>query len=122
MRNPHSFSIKGKWPENVLKQGFTAIPNSLIQYRLELGIGISEFFVILAIESYRWDNWNQPFPSLKALSTLTGLSERQVGRITSELAVKGYVVKTRRFNKTNLYDLTPLGEELEFLIKSSVST
>ena len=122
MKDPHSFSIKGKWPDKVLEQGFTAIPNSLIRFRVELGIGISEFFVILAIESYRWDNWNQPFPSLKALSKLTGLSERQVGRITRGLASSGYIVKTRRFNKTNLYDLTPLGEELEFLIESSMST
>lgn len=122
MRNPHSFSVNGKWPESVLEQGFTAVPNSLIRYRSKLDITIPEFFVIVAIDSFRWDNWNQPFPSLKTLALVTGLSERQVSRITGALEGKGYIVKTRRYNKTNLYDLTPLGEELEYYIGSSVST
>lgn len=122
MRNPHSFSVKGKWPESVLGQGFTAVPNSLIYYRSKLDITIPEFFVIVAIDSFRWDNWNQPFPSLEKLALVTGLSKRQISRITGELECKGYIVKTRRYNKTNLYDLTPLGEELEHYIGSSVST
>jgi len=101
-----------KWSEQIIGHGFTAVPNLLISHRSYLRISVTDFYVLLAIEKYRWDNVQKPWPSVKTLAKLTQLHERTVGRSTRNLEDNGLIVKIHRAGTSNLYDLTPLVEEL----------
>jgi len=111
----HTFAVDGRWSENVLKHGFTIVPNILISGRTHLALTPTEFYVFVALESYRWDNTHSPFPSLTTLAKQTGLHKQTVYRATNALEIKGLLVKHRRFSKSTVYDLRPANEELDFI-------
>lgn len=112
MTSGYNTILEDKWSAEIMDEGFTAVPNLLISKRCDMGISITEFYVIVAIEKYRWDD-TKPWPSLEALSRLTGLSIRQVNRATSSLEERGLLGRVRRFGKSNLYDFSPLRDALE---------
>ena len=101
-----------KWPEQNIGHGFTAVPNLLISHRRYLRISVTDFYVLLAIEKYRWDNTQKPWPSIKTLAELTQLNERTIGRSTRNLEDAGLITKIHRAGTSNLYEMTPLVEEL----------
>ena len=110
-------TIEAKWTEQIIGHGFTAVPNLLIEYRSSLGLSVTDFYVLVAIEKFRWDNIQKPWPSLKALAQLTGLSERTVGRSTRNLEDLGLIIKIHRTGTSNLYDLEPLVDELDYVAR-----
>lgn len=109
------FGMEDKWSHEVLSEGFTSIPNLLIFNRCKLGLSTTDMFVFLILESYRWDNRNKPFPSLKALAIRTGLSTQTVYRSTSKLDYLGYIEKVHRFANSNQYDIAPFDVTLQRL-------
>src|SRR5207237_3582674 len=90
-------------------------PRLLIEYRNYVAISVTDFYVLLAIEKYRWDNTQKPRPSLKALAELTNLSVKTIGRSTKNLEDLGLIKKIHRSGTSNLYDLEPLVEELSYI-------
>ena len=107
-----------KWTKAVIDQGFTVIPNLLIEHKVQLGLSAAEFLVLVCIEKHRWDGLNKPWPSNDALSRLTGISPRQVGRITTSLEDKGVLAKVRREGRTCLFDMNPLVDKLQGWVPS----
>lgn len=107
--------LEQKWSEQIIGHGFTAVPNLLIEYRQYFGISTTDFYVLVAIEKYRWDNIQKPWPSLAALAQLTNLSTKTIGRSTKHLEDKGLIYKIHRSGTSNLYDLKPLAEELNYI-------
>lgn len=110
-----SSELVAKWSEQIIGHGFTAVPNLLIEYRHYLGLSTTDFYVLLAIEKYRWDNVQKPWPSLASLAQLTNLSIKTIGRSTRNLEDKGLINKIHRAGTSNLYDLKPLVEELDYI-------
>lgn len=106
----HDFS--SKWSSDIAKHGFTAIPNLLIANRQQLGMSTTDFYVLIAIEKFRWDDAQLPWPSLKSLAQITSLSTRTVARSTQRLEELGLIEKIHRYGTSNLYDLSPIVLEL----------
>ena len=108
----HTFSPEGRWSPEVLKHGYTIVPNLLISGRCQLRLTPTELYVFIALESYRWDNIHAPFPSLDTLAKQTGLHKQTVYRATTKLEQRGLIEKYRRFSKSTQYDLRPADDEL----------
>lgn len=108
----HTFSAEGKWSPEVLKHGFTLVPNLLISSRRQIGLTPTELYIFIALDSYRWDNWHAPFPSLDTLAEQTGLHRQTIYRATKRLEQHRLIDKYQRFSKSNTYDLRPADEIL----------
>jgi len=104
--------LADKWTEEIIDQGFTAVPNLLLNNRELLGISTSEFYMLIVIEMYRWTS-DRPWPSLRELSKASGFSTRQVSRLTQGLESLGLLTRIKRANTSNLYDVQPLIDELD---------
>ena len=114
-----SRKFSNKWSPAIQDHGYTNIPNLLLVYRKALGITPSEFIVIVAIESFRWDN-RRPYPSLEAISKRACLSRRRTRAVVETLEGKGYVKRTRRTGQTNLYNIEWLIHRLDQFATSSL--
>lgn len=117
--NDHSVNKKvanseliAKWSELVMEDGFTAIPNLLIDHLVDLQINPVELSVIIAIERHRFFRGNA-WPSNQRIGDLLGYDPRSVSRVTSELHQRNLLNKIERQGRSNLYDLEPLVKELE---------
>jgi len=108
-------SVAERWSPEIISKGFTPVPNLLIQYRKYMGMTVTEFYVLLAIEKWRWDNNQKPWPSIKTLTKQTGLSASTIGRATQGLEAIGLIERIHRYNSSNLYDMQPLIEELHHI-------
>lgn len=101
-------NFEDKWSPEIMARGaFTMVPNLLLMYSRELGIRSSELVILIHLESFRWST-RPAYPSIQRLSIRTGMSERHISRIISGLVYKGYVIRDRRKNRTNVYNITPL--------------
>jgi DNA-binding MarR family transcriptional regulator len=101
-----------KWSELVMEDGFTAIPNLLIDHLVDLQINPLELSVIIAIEKHRFFG-DTAYPSNERIAEITGYSPRHVNRITNELYQRNLLNKIRRPHKSCLYDFKPLIKQLE---------
>ena len=68
---------------------------------------------------YNWKEATQSFPSISTLVLRTSLSKATIHRAKAELISKGFLVSTRRYNKSNLYlPVIPTQSQGETLIVS----
>lgn len=101
-----------KWSELVMEDGFTAIPNLLIDHMVDLQINPLELSVIVAIERHRFFR-GTAWPSNERIAELTGFSARHVSRTTNELEQRNLLKIVHRAYRSNLYELDPLVRKLE---------
>ena len=108
------YSVLAKWGENVLKKGFTILPNHLMGINLfvskEKKLSPAELLVLFHLVSVWWDVDRLPFPSKSTLSKRTGISVRQVQRVLNNLEKKGLIRRYERYSEnrakvSNIYDL-----------------
>lgn len=111
----YSFEFSAKWSQVVAKQGFTQIPNALLRSRKQLGVTTTELYILIVLESFRYDNWRAPYPSLQLLSEITGLHRQTIYRATAKLETLELIEKYRRYNSSSVYDLRPVGQRLDQL-------
>jgi len=122
MANPHNsggssgFKVESeliaKWSELVMEDGFTAIPNLLIDHLVDLQINPIELSVIIAIERHRFFR-GTAWPSNERIAELTGYSARHISRIANELEQRNLLKIVHRAYRSNLYELDPLVRKLE---------
>jgi hypothetical protein len=101
-----------KWSELVMEDGFTAIPNLLVDHLVDLNINPMELSVIIAIERHRFFRGNA-WPSNQRIGDLLGYHPRSVSRITNELHQRNLINKIQREGRSCLFDFEPLVKELE---------
>jgi hypothetical protein len=101
-----------KWSELVMEDGFTAIPNLLIDHLVDLQINPLELSVLIAIEKHRFSG-DTAWPSNETIGQITGYSPRHVNRITNELCQRNLLNKIKRPYNSCLYDFKPLIKQLE---------
>lgn len=116
MDDAHSFAISDRWSEDVLKRGYTIVPNVLISGRSQLRLTPTEIYVFVALDSFRWDNWHNPFPSLMTLSRLTGLHKQTIYRSLKKLEQVGLLYKEHRYNSSTVYDLSVANDALSSIL------
>lgn len=111
------------WGNKILDEGFTMIPNVLIENYRKIGIRDTQMLILMAIMRFSFRG-RKPFPAQKTLGQITGYSKSTVIRAIKELKLKGYITVTKRYIKrtnenpqrtSNKYNLTGLMEKLNSL-------
>ncbi|MCS5697155.1 helix-turn-helix domain-containing protein [Desulfofundulus thermocisternus] len=121
--NPNRFyELYGR---TIAEQGVAPIPTALFRYQRELGLSFQEVAFICHLLSYRW-TVKDPYPSIRELSKLTGVSEKTLHSYKKSLVEKGLIVVRNRYDSSNgqlsnEYDLTPVFEKLQQIIQSETS-
>ncbi|KQY99993.1 hypothetical protein ASD45_03645 [Pseudolabrys sp. Root1462] len=87
-----------KWSPQVLKFGYTALPNLLLRAQAKLGITPTQFNVLAQLVEHWWDADKYPFPAKDTIARRIGKSPRQVQRYITELETAGYVKRIERFS------------------------
>jgi hypothetical protein len=104
--------LETKWSELVLEDGYTVIPNLLIDHMVDLNINPLELSVLIVIEKHRFFG-DTAWPSNETIGKITGFSPRHINRITNELYQRNLINKIKRPHKSCLYDFKPLIKQLE---------
>jgi len=99
-------------PKDVLEaEGYSLVPNTLVNHWRDLGITRREYHILLILLCSRRSRGT--FPSLSTISERSGYSRRRVIESLRSLAGKGIIRVSRHArSRSNSYDLTPLWEKL----------
>jgi Helix-turn-helix domain len=112
-----SSKIAVRFGDDILQEGFTAVPNLLLTSYAKLGITAAELVFIQQLWTY-WRTENDPYPSLTTIARNMAVSWRQAHRYAKSLARKGYLIIRERYSvgrATNEYNFAPLLETLRTL-------
>src|SRR3989338_5979300 len=101
-----------KFGHTIASQGYTQVPNLLLEYQKELKISNSELRLLLHILQHRWDNNpGKTHPALKKLIKFSGMSSATIHRAKDKLIEKGYLKTLKMLRnpyRTHSYDITGL--------------
>ena len=105
-----------KWGKANIEAGWTLIPNALLVHQATLGLKPMDINILLQISRFWWKADIHPFPSKQLLADSIGVNSRTVQGRISELVKTGFLTRVERRDdkgsKTNIYELTPLVEQL----------
>lgn len=107
-----------KWGKTTIDMGWTLIPNMLLERQSTLGIKPSELNVLLVILKHWWEKDTLPFPEMKTIAKMIGMSRGTVQRNIRQLEQAGFIKRVIRKkqnggNNSNKYDFTGLIEHLK---------
>lgn len=110
--------LKEKWGAVTLSNGFTAIPNTLIERQQALKIKPTEMNILLILMKYWWENDRTPYPSKETIAEMINRDSSTVRKAMKSLEEKGLVKRTSRYYEkggqtSNEYDLSGLVESLK---------
>src|SRR5215831_18170928 len=87
-----------KWSPQVLKFGYTALPNLLLRAQAKLGITPSQFNVLAQLAEHWWDADKFPYPAKDTIARRMDKSPRQIQRYITELEDAGLIRRIERFS------------------------
>jgi predicted transcriptional regulator len=87
-----------KWSPQVLKFGYTALPNLLLRAQGKLKITPMQFNVLAQLAEHWWDADKYPFPAKDRIATRMNKSPRQVQRYITQLEQKGLISRIKRYS------------------------
>lgn len=87
-----------KWSPQVLKLGYTALPNLLLRAQAKLKISPPQFNVLAQLCEHWWEADKFPYPAKDTIARRMGKSPRQVQRYITELEEAGLITRVERFN------------------------
>lgn len=111
--------LEGKWGEDSLCFGWTALPVSLLLLQQRLGLSPLGINVLLHLLSQWWKKESLPYPSQSSIAERMGVSTRTVQRELAQMKKNGLLKITRtsvsdpRFLGRNVYDPSPLAVKLQ---------
>lgn len=120
MQNEPNYSFSQKWPNTISKQGFTQIPNALLEGQAKLKITNPELAVIIQCLKYKWSSKN-PYPSVDGIARTMGQHPDTTRRLFRTLERKGLIRRVFRTGDKNEYDFSPLVKKLELIPASKQS-
>lgn len=111
--------LEKKWGKVLIREGWTPIPNIILQNQRRLGLDAQDFALIMVIASHWWVSERLPFPSKKRMATYLDLSTRQIQRRLKGLEDAGLLKRNFRPGTSTIYSLEPLIEEAENIAKET---
>lgn len=102
-----------KWSAELVEYGFTQIPNSLIRCQGHLDLKDGELVTLLQLMTFWFTSARKVYPSIATLSQYSGNGRSTIQRRLMYLEQKGFIARSRRFLKTNMYDLSPSAKLLQ---------
>lgn len=85
-----------KWSPQVLKFGYTTLPNLLLRAQAKLKITPSQFNVLAHVIQHWWEAGKDPFPAKETIARRMGKSPRQIQRYLTELEEAGHIKRVPR--------------------------
>ena len=113
-----------KWGLTTHKQGWTYVPNILLEHQAELGISPVELNVILTVMKHWWERDALPWPSVTKVADSIGRSRSIVQRRIRALEKRGLIQRVYRkdtrkekANLSNEYDFSGLVQQVAAIAK-----
>lgn len=108
-----------KWSKQVIKLGYTALPNLLLRAQARLGITPTELNVLAQLAEHWWEAERDPHPAKLTIAQRMKKTPRQIQRLITSLEKKGFIKRVTRYSgrrqTNNGYSFEPLIEELKAL-------
>jgi hypothetical protein len=104
-------TLAERYGASVCRDGYTALPNSVLRHYARLGISESELVFLQQLWTYWW-NTALPYPSVATIAARMGKSVRQIQHYIARLRHAGWLVIVERRDPqggqmSNAYDLRP---------------
>ena len=107
--------LSTRWSKELIKGGWTGIPNIILERQNALRLTPIEFNLIIQIAKYWWEKGKAPYPSVQLLADNIGVTPRSIQRNLASLEKKGYIEKKARYRASG--GQTSNGYTYEGLIK-----
>lgn len=101
-----------KWGKGTHSNGWTYVPNLLLEHQAKLGITPVQLNIILTIMKHWWERDKLPWPSVNHVGEQVGRSRSVVQRRIRELENMGYI--KRIYNKDPSKEKMNLNNEYDF--------
>jgi predicted transcriptional regulator len=107
-----------KWSPQVMKHGYTPLPNLLLRAQGKLKITPVQLNVLVQLAEHWWEADKDPFPAKERIATRMGKSPRQIQRYITQLEKRGLVKRIKRYSgrkaqTSNAYSLDGLVAKLK---------
>jgi hypothetical protein len=111
--------VDDKWSPQVMKLGFTPLPNLLLRAQGKLKLSPVMLNVLVQLAEHWWEADKDPYPAKDRIAGRMGKSSRQVQRYITKLEKDGFVKRIERFSgkkqTSNAYSLAGLVTKLKTL-------
>jgi predicted transcriptional regulator len=113
--------LRQKW-KTALDKNYAVVPSVLLRNLPGLGVRALELAVLVMLIDFWWKPTDMPWPAKAKLAQMLGVSEKTVQRVIKRLIDRGLIKSEARYRAhggqtSNRYDLTPLVERLEAVVK-----
>jgi|SRR5690348_2768977 len=90
--------LEDKWSPQVMKLGYTGLPNLLLRAQGKLKIAPTQFNVLLQVIEHWWEAGRDPYPAKDTIARRMNKSPRQVQRYLTQLEKAGLIKRIARFS------------------------
>jgi len=116
-------ALEKKWGKETLEvDGWTAIPNILLERQQALNIDAVKLNILLVLLKHWWEKPKMPYPSKATIGEIVGREKSTVQKHIKQMEDQGLIRREKRFQSaggqtSNIYDLSGLVEQLKKLAK-----
>jgi predicted transcriptional regulator len=90
--------LEDKWSPQVMKLGYTGLPNLLLRAQGKLEITPMQFNVLVQVIEHWWEAERDPYPAKDTIARRMNKSPRQVQRYLTELEKTGLIKRIARYS------------------------
>jgi hypothetical protein len=106
-------NLNQKWGDAVIAEGYTVLPNVILQNQKALGLKHLDVLVLMCLLSHWWGKDDLPRPAKSSIAKTLDVDPRTVQRSIAKLEKQGYIQRRERRagvgdNLPNFYDLSGL--------------
>lgn len=106
-------ALHQKWGAAVIAEGYTVLPNVILQNQKALGLKHLDVLVLMCLLSHWWDKDDLPRPAKTSIAQTLDVDPRTVQRSIAKMEGQGYIQRRARRagvgdNLPNYYDLSGL--------------
>lgn len=106
-------ALNQKWGAAVIAEGYTVLPNVILQNQKALGLKHLDVLILMCLLSHWWDKDDLPRPAKTSVARTLDVDPRTVQRSIAKLEQQGYIQRKERRagvgdNLPNFYDLSGL--------------
>lgn len=97
-----------KWTPTLMKAGWSAFPNIIIEKQRALGLDAMDMNILLHLVQYWWLEENVPHPSVATIAEAIGVTPRAIQKRVTALQAAGLITReecrhSKFGSQTNLY-------------------
>ena len=94
-----STAIAKRWGKPLTDAGWTAVPNTILEYQRKLELNAIDVNILLHLWQRWWEPKNLPHPSMSTIADAMGVNRSTVQRHIREMEKRG--ILKRHFRKTS---------------------